>query len=313
MNQRPQKITFLFPGQGAQYPGMGNDFYHQFPIVKKTFEEADDILKRDITSLILNGSETELTETQNSQIAIFVVGVALQRLLQKHFGIIPSMCSGLSLGEYTGLTAGGWLTFEETLPLIQKRGELMSLCCQKHPGSMSVIIGLSSDDVQDVVGDINLPEELFIANYNCPGQVVISGTLSAIGKAAEAAKEKGAKRVLPLQVHGAFHSGLMKEAQDALESIIQKVPLVQGYASLVMNVTGREVNEVCQVRECLQKQITHSVLWNQGILTMENLGVDLYIEFGPGKTLSGMNKRIGVKVPTITIDKIDELKLLERM
>jgi len=313
MKHKFQRIAFLFPGQGAQYPGMVKDFTQNFSAARLTFEEADDLLQRPISNLILNGPETELTETKNSQTAIYIASMAILRVVQELYDLKPFVCAGLSLGEYTALTAAEWISFREGLPLVQFRGQFMNEACEKTKGSMAVVMGLDAQVVEDLVREVNLPQDLWVANFNCPGQVVISGTLKGIEAGTIAAKKGNAKRVLPLQVHGAFHSGLMKMAQEKLASHIQTAQIKQAATQMVMNVPGDFVKEVIDVRRNLVEQVTHSVRWEQGVRAMEEQAVDLYIEFGPGKTLSGMNKRIGVKAPMISIEKIEDLDQLSQL
>lgn len=189
----------------------------------------------------------------------------------------------------------------------------MNEACESTTGKMAVIMGLDDQVVEELVKEVNLPNDLWVANFNCPGQVVISGTLKGIEAGSAAAKDRKAKRVLPLQVHGAFHSGLMQRAQEKLAPHIQQAPIVNGSSQLVMNVPGDFVSEVKDVRQNLIEQVTRSVRWEQGIRAMERQQVDLYIEFGPGKTLSGMNKRIGVSAPTNSIEKIEDLEQLSQL
>lgn len=313
MKKTFQRIAFLFPGQGSQYPGMAQDFVQNYSAARLTFEEADDLLKYSLSTIILCGPEEVLTETKNSQTGIYVASMAILRVLQENYDLKPFVCAGLSLGEYTALTAAERLSFRQTLPLVQRRGEFMNEACEATKGSMAVIMGLDTQVVEEIVQSVNLPNDLWIANYNCPGQIVISGTLKGIEAGMLAAKKHNAKRVLPLQVHGAFHSGLMLQAKEKLSSYIQQAPIVKGSSQMVMNVPGDFVVDVEQVRQNLIEQVTHSVRWEQGIRAMEQQDVDLYIEFGPGKTLSGMNKRIGVKAPTLSIEKVGDLDQLLEM
>ena len=221
---KSKKIAFIFPGQGAQYPGMGRDFIENFPQARQVFEEADDILERKLSTLILEGPEASLTETKNSQVAIFVVSMAILKVLQNLFPpITPFCCAGLSLGEYTALTAAGVFSFDQALALVQFRGQAMNDACERTKGSMAVVLGLEPEIVEKTVMSLHLPNDLWIANYNCPGQIVLSGTLKGIQKGTEAMLAAGAKRVLPLQVHGAFHSGLMQWAEDQLIDPIERI------------------------------------------------------------------------------------------
>lgn len=303
-----KKIAFLFPGQGAQYPGMGRDFFENFEQARHVFEEANDILGRNLSKLILEGPEKVLTETKNSQTAIFVSSMALLRVMESLFpSIKPTFCAGLSLGEYTALTAAGYLQFHEALKLVQFRGECMNEACERTTGSMAVVLGLEALTVEETVRACNLPNDLWVANFNCPGQIVISGTLKGIEAGSAALQAKGAKRVLPLQVHGAFHSGLMKLAEEKLAKPIQEIEFKQGHAQIAMNVPGDIVSDLAAMRRFLIQQVTNSVRWEQGIRSIERQGPELYIEFGPGKTLSAMNKRIGTAAPTLSIEKIADL------
>lgn len=313
MTKSYQRIACLFPGQGAQYVGMASDFYSNFSAARLTFEEADALLSRPLSSVILHGPEDSLTTTRNSQPAIYVASMAIYRVIQELFEIKPFLCAGLSLGEYTALTAGGWLPFLKTLPLVQMRGDFMNEACEATKGTMAVVMGLEGEKVEEIVRALNMPDELWIANYNCPGQVVVSGTMKAIEAVTAASKEGGAKRVLPLSVHGAFHSGLMDLAEKKLSPYINKAPFIQGESALVMNVPGDFVSDLTQLRHNLSRQVTQSVRWEQGIRQMENEKVDLYIEIGPGTTLSGMNKRIGVTAPTVSIGSVKDLDLLSKM
>jgi [acyl-carrier-protein] S-malonyltransferase len=307
------KIACLFPGQGAQYPGMAKDFAEQFPIVRETFEEADDHLGRKLSHIIFEGPETLLTETQNSQAAIFIVSTAIYRLLQQLFPEIqPYICAGLSLGEYTALHVAQKIAFDACLQLVQQRGLYMSEACLTHPGTMAVILGLEGEVVEKLVRDLNQPNDLWVANFNCPGQVVISGTLKGVELGASEARARGAKRVLPLQVQGAFHSGLMKEAEERLTPYLQEVSLQESPIRLVMNVLGEEVEDVETMRSCLIQQVTHPVRWEQGIRFMEKQGVDLYLEIGCSKTLLGFNKRIGTAAPTVNVEHVADLDLLAK-
>lgn len=299
-----KRIAFIFPGQGTQVPGMGKDFFDAFSECREIFLEADEILKRHLSKVIFQGPQALLTETENSQAGIFVVSMALFVYIQKHFPHLkPSVCAGLSLGEYTALCASERLSFEKTLPIVQKRGSLMGEACEKTKGTMAVVMGLDAEAVQSLAA-----ADVWIANYNCPGQIVLSGTFEGVERASKLAKEKGAKRVLPLQVQGAFHSGLMALAEQKLEESVMALQLEDSPIDFVMNVSGDFEREEKRIKKLLVQQVTHSVRWEQGIRAIDEKGVDLFIEVGPGKTLSGMNKRIGVTAPTINVEKVDDLE-----
>jgi [acyl-carrier-protein] S-malonyltransferase len=308
-----QRIAFLFPGQGSQYLGMAQDFIQNFSAARLTFEEGDDLLGRSLSKIILEGPEKDLTETKNSQTGIYVASMAILRVVQELYDLKPFVCAGLSLGEYTALTATDWISFRQGLPLVNLRGQFMNEACESFPGTMVVLMGLDTSTVEEIVREINLPNDLWIANFNCPGQVVLSGTFKGIEAASAAAKTHHAKRIIPLQVHGAFHSGLMQKAQEKLTPYLQEAAIVKGSSQLVMNVPGDFVSDVEKVRQNLIEQVTHSVCWEQGIRAMDRENVDLYIEFGPGKTLSGMIKRIGLKTPILSIENVSDLDHLSNL
>lgn len=311
MKNKFKRIAFLFPGQGSQYPGMAKNFYEEFSAARLIFEEADDLLQRSISKIILQGPENALTETRNSQTGIYIASIAILKVMQELHDLQPYVCAGLSLGEYTALAAAEWLPYKQGLPLVQHRGEFMNEACEATQGTMAVIMGLDAAQVEEILRAVNLPNDLWVANFNCPGQVVISGTIKGVEAGIAAAKERNAKRVLPLQVHGAFHSGLMKKAKEKLTPYLKDAPIVKSETAMVMNVPGGFVSGIEDVRKNLIDQVTNSVRWEQGIRAMDKDGVDLYIEFGPGKTLSGMNKRIGVNAPTISIEKVEDLAQLK--
>jgi [acyl-carrier-protein] S-malonyltransferase len=298
------KVAFLFPGQGAQYPGMGKDFAEAFAIARETFEEADDVLGESISKIIFEGPEAELTKTKNSQLAIFIVSAALLRSFQSQFSNVkPTVCAGLSLGEYTAAWASGKLSFRETLLLVRARANFMNEACESVPGTMAAVLGMGGPEVESAIQNI---AGVWVANYNCPGQIVISGTESAVQEAAAALKLAGAKRVIPLQVHGAFHSGLMQKAQDKLAPFVEKAPLIESDVLLGMNAPGDLVSSLPEIRRQLILQVTGSVRWEQLILNIEKLGPHQFFEIGCGKTLAGFNKKMGLS--TFSVEKIADLE-----
>lgn len=301
-----KKIAFLFPGQGAQYPGMGKDFYTHFSIAKELFQEADELLEENISKVIFEGPESLLTQTFYSQLGIFIVSAALFKVLQKEMpDLLPSISAGLSLGEYTALFAAGSLSFKETLFLVRQRARLMTEACEKNQGAMAAVLGLEEDKVEEAIVGLS---GVWIANYNTPGQIVISGTKEGVEKGSLSLKEKGAKRIIPLAVQGAFHSGLMGSAQEGLTPFIHAANIQEGASSIVMNVPGDFVQGVEAIKKNLILQVTHSVKWHQGILQMESKGVDLYLEIGCSKTLSAMNRKIGVKGAVASLEKLADLE-----
>lgn len=300
-----KKRAFLFPGQGAQYVGMGKDFSDSFAIAKNTFQEADDILNESLSKIIFEGPESSLIQTKYCQAAIFVNSIAILRVIVQqmpHFRAFA--CAGLSLGEYGALHASEKLSFKDTLILLQKRALFMNEACEKIPGTMAAVLGLNADQVESALKGV---AGVWVANYNCPGQIVISGTKEGVEKGSQILKENGAKRVLPLTVAGAFHSGLMQTAQDQLAPFIMNAPIQESATHLVMNAVGNFVSTVEEMRKNLIAQVTHSVRWEQGIRAMNDKGVDSYIEIGCGKTLTGMNRKIGVTGHLISIEKVTDL------
>lgn len=312
--KRGLMTAFIFPGQGAQVVGMGRDFAEAFPAARHVFEEADDLLGRFLSRVIWEGPESVLTETQNSQAGIFVTSMAILEVLKERFPELkPTFCAGLSLGEYSALAAANKLSFSETLLLVDRRGRLMNEACEAVKGMMAVVIGMEPSTLEEMVAKMQLPQDLWIANYNCPGQIVLSGTPKGIEAASIEAKKYGAKRVLPLAVHGAFHSGLMKSAEERLAPAILAANIQETVVQLVMNVSGSVVEDRAEIRNQLIRQVTSPVRWEQGVHAMDAQGVKLFIEIGCGKTLSGMNKRIGPKGITFSLEKVEELAQLEEL
>ena len=302
-----KKIAFLFPGQGAQYVGMAKDFYENYAVARATFDEADEVLKTSFSKIIFEGPADVLTLTKNSQLAIYIVSVAIWRTVAQEFpDLKPVFCAGLSLGEYTALTAAKKISFQDGLLLVQARAAFMNEACEKTHGTMQVVLGLEPEAVSKALASL---EEVWIANLNCPGQVVIAGTPRGIASAQEPLKAAGAKRILPLDVSGAFHTPLMKEAEHRLTPYIEAAPLQASGIEVITNVTGLPLATGEEIRSCLIKQVSSPVYWEKGIRYLVDQGVDLFLEMGCGKTLAGMNKRIGVTAPTISIEKLADLEV----
>lgn len=306
---RKRRIAYLFPGQGAQYVGMGKDFYDSFLVARETFEEGDSLLHRSLSRMVFEGPNEALIETRNCQAGIYLNSVAILRVIQNQFpDLAPQVCAGLSLGEYTALTAAGYIDFKTCLPLVQDRGEAMHSACEEKQGTMAAIFGLTVEEINHVVDALPSPKELWVANCNCPGQTVISGTIQGVEAGIALAKQHGAKRAIPLRVHGAFHSGLMQSAKRRLEPCIEGLAIQQSSVGIVMNVPGDFVIGSDAIKKNLIEQVTAPVLWEQGILKMT--GIDLFIEIGCGKVLAGMNKQIGVAASTISINAVEDLDKL---
>ncbi len=302
-----KRIAFLFPGQGAQYIGMAKEFYQNYSATRELFEEAEEHLGLSLCKVIFEGPESELTETKMAQVALFVSSIGIMRAVQREFPEFkPLYTSGLSLGEYTAAVAAGLISFKAGLPLVAERGRLMNEACIRHPGAMAAVLGLEGDLVEEIVRAVNLPNDLWVANLNCPQQVVISGTELGIAKGSEALKGRGAKRVIPLNVHGAFHSGLMRSATWGLEGHLADLPIMESSVGFVMNVPGDFVSSVPLIRRYLGEQVVSPVRWERGVRAMDAKGVDLFVELG-GKTLLGFNKRMGLNASTCSIERPSDL------
>jgi len=290
---------------------MGRSFFEAFPVARQTFEEVDEGLGFSLSRLILDGPIEELTLTKNCQIAIYAVSMAVWRVVREQFSVPISsiMAAGLSLGEYTALTASGKLAFVDGIDLVSARALYMHESSIKYPGTMAACLGIELSRVRPIVEGI---EGVWIANLNYPGQVVISGTLAGVEMAGSMLKKMGARRFIPLDVSGAFHSGLMSEARDRLREKIEEVRLYSTPCPLVMNASGDFVASEESMRQHLIDQVTSPVYWGDGICKMEGRGVELFIEMGCGKTLSNMNRKIGVGVPTLSIERVEDLEPLAR-
>lgn len=299
-------FAFLFPGQGAQYVGMAKDFFESFQVARETFEEANEILNENVSRVIFEGPEERLTETKYSQLGIFIASSAILRTLEQQMpSLKPGTCSGLSLGEYTALYASQRLSFKETLLLVRERALLMNAACEKTEGAMAAVLGLDASGIEAVLKG---KRDVWIANYNAPGQTVISGTKEGVAAASIELKAKGAKRVLALTVHGAFHSPLMQSAQDGLAPFILDAPIQTSSIGFVMNVPGNYVESTDEIRHNLIFQVTSSIRWEQGILSMK--GIETYVEIGCGKTLTGLNRKIGMEGISLSIEKVADLDII---
>ena len=280
--------AYVFPGQGAQFVGMGKDLYEKFPKAKEMFTKANEILKFNITEIMFEGTDEDLRQTKVTQPSIFLHSVILATMLGDSFQ--PDMVAGHSLGEFSALVANHTLSFEDGLKLVYQRAMAMQKACDANPGTMAAIINLEDEKIRTICNSID--EVVVPANFNSPGQVVISGSLKGVEIACEKMKEAGAKRALPLKVGGAFHSPLMEPAREELEHAIKKTKFVKGICPIYQNVTGQIVNDPEIIKSNLIKQLTSPVCWTQ---TMENMiaaGVNQVIEVGPGTVLQGLFKRM---------------------
>jgi [acyl-carrier-protein] S-malonyltransferase len=286
--------AFVFPGQGAQYIGMGKDLYESSSEAKDMFEKANKILGFDITKIMFEGEEEDLRQTKVTQPAIFLHSVILAKVLGDKF--TPEVVAGHSLGEFSALVAAGALSFEDGLKLVSKRAMAMQKACEVEPSTMAAIVGMEDEAVENVVNNI---EEIVVpANYNCPGQLVISGSIAGIDKAIEQLTAAGARRAMKLNVGGAFHSPLMAPAKEELAEAIAKTKFNDPICPIYQNVTGQAVKSADIIKENLISQLTSPVRWTQTMKNMIADGLSEYTEVGPGKVLQGLLKKVDRKIPT---------------
>jgi [acyl-carrier-protein] S-malonyltransferase len=279
--------AFIFPGQGAQFTGMGKDIYEANPKAKALFDSADRILGFDISRTMFSGSADELKQTNVTQPAIFIHSVAIALSQDTQF---PDMVAGHSLGEFSSLVANKTLAFEDALKLVSKRAQAMQKACELNPSTMAAILGLEDKVVEEICASID--DVVVAANYNCPGQLVISGSMKGIEIACERLKAAGAKRALPLQVGGAFHSPLMEPAREELAAAIDATHFDSPICPVYQNVNGLPSTNVSEIKKNLISQLTAPVRWTQSVQNMTKDGATIFIESGPGKVLQGLVKKI---------------------
>ncbi|WP_339740097.1 ACP S-malonyltransferase [uncultured Sunxiuqinia sp.] len=279
--------AYVFPGQGAQFPGMGKDLYENSPLAKELFDKANEILGFNITDIMFEGTADDLKQTKVTQPAIFLHSVILAKTLTD---FKPEMVAGHSLGEFSALVANGTLNFEDGLRLVSQRALAMQKACELEPSTMAAIVGLEDEVVEEVCASID--EVVVPANYNCPGQLVISGSIAGIDKACEILTEKGAKRALKLPVGGAFHSPLMEPAREELAAAIQATTFSTPLCPVYQNVNAKPVSDAETIKENLIAQLTAPVKWTQTAQNMLADGATLFTEIGPGKVLQGLIKKV---------------------
>lgn len=303
------KTAVIFPGQGAQYVGMAKDFYDNFEDSKKVFDEADDVLDIELKKICFEEND-DINKTEYTQPAMVAAEVAIYEHL-KNAGLKADVFAGLSLGEYSALVAAGAMTLEDGIKTVRRRGILMQNEVPLGMGGMAAVIAMDADKIAEICE--NTPGKVQIANYNCPGQIVISGEAEAVKAASAALAEAGAKRVIPLNVSGPFHSQMLVPAGEKLYDFLQGVDVAEGFAPYYCNADAEEITDAAKVKELLKRQVYSSVRWQQTIENMIADGVDTFIEVGPGKTLTGFMKKINREVKSINIATVDDLAKLEEL
>lgn len=300
-----KRIAFMFPGQGSQTVGMGSDIYQHFPAIEKLYENANKILNKNLKSIMFEGPKDVLTETENAQPALLLSSIAIHTLLIEE-EIQPIMTVGHSLGEYSALVAAGALALDDALSLVHTRGKLMEKAFPKGQGTMAAVLGLSEKEIQQVLDEIS-NEVVDLANINCPGQIVISGSVEGIEKATGKLKDKGARRVLPLNVSGPFHSRLMKPANQEFADHLNNVKLNDASIPVYANVTAAPMSDKSLIQDSLVKQLYSPVQFEKSILNMLKEDIDAFVEVGTGKVLCGLVKKIDRSVKTFAVQDVKSL------
>ena len=296
------KIAFIFPGQGAQACGMGKDFYEQTETGKRIFDKATQLMGFSMPQLCFEEND-RLDITEYTQAAMVTASIAMMRVLEEN-GIKPDVAAGLSLGEYCALAAAGVMSDKDAIRTVRQRGILMQEAVPVGEGAMAAILALDAAAIEEVTGAM---EGVWIANYNCPGQIVISGEKAAVEEACEKLKAAGAKRAVMLNVSGPFHSGMLADAGEKLGEVLSQVELHEPQIPYVANVTAQYVKSAAEVKELLTRQVSSSVRWQQSVEAMIADGVDTFIEIGPGKTLAGFMRKISRDVKTLNVEKLEDI------
>jgi [acyl-carrier-protein] S-malonyltransferase len=300
------KIAFVFPGQGAQYMGMGKSFYEKYEVSRHIFQEASKKLKLNMEELCFEEND-QLNITEFTQPAILTATIAILKAVEST-GIKPDVVAGLSLGEYSALVANGAMSFNDAVGVVKRRGKLMQEAVPVGVGTMAAILGLSNEIVEETCSATDGIVEL--ANYNCPGQIVISGETKAVQQAVEHLKEKGAKRALLLNVSGPFHSSLLKPAGEELRKVLEEITFGDMKVPYIANTTAEEIKYNEDIKSILVQQVYSSVKWQQSVEKMIANGVDTFVEIGPGRTLSGFIKKIDRSKKVFNVENSDDIKVL---
>ena len=297
------KLAFIFPGQGAQKVGMGKDFYETFDNVKEIFDGACEWLDLDIKALCFEEND-KLNLTEYSQPALVTTCLAMADVLRNK-GIEPDISAGLSLGEYCAIATAGAISVKDAITTVRKRGILMEQAVPAGQGAMAAVLGMTAEEIDKVVDSIS---DVSVANYNCPGQIVITGKKGSVEEAGEKLQEAGAKRVVPLNVSGPFHSAMLEEAGEKLADVLEKVTISELQIPYVTNVTAEFVNDHQKIRSLLAKQISSPVKWQQSVEAMIAEGVDTFVEIGPGKTLAGFMRKINRNVKVYNVQTVEDIE-----
>ncbi|MFD1018147.1 ACP S-malonyltransferase [Thalassobacillus hwangdonensis] len=302
-----KRVAFVFPGQGSQEVGMGKAFYDSYDEVKQLLDQADTALGTSITSLMFDGPQDELTKTENAQPALLLTSAAVLQLLEKE-GVKPVMTAGHSLGEYSALVAAGALEPLEAARLVQRRGQLMEHAYPTGKGAMAAVLGLEQADIQHVLDQLDEQEAVDLANINCPGQIVISGTKAGVEIASEKLKEAGAKRVLPLNVSGPFHSRLMKPASEEFSAALKETDVNDADVPVYANVTAEPVQAAAEIEQLLVEQLYSPVRFQQILEQFVEADIDAIVEVGHGKVLTGLVKKVKRRMTTFNIQDPESLE-----
>ena len=304
------KTAFIFPGQGSQYPGMGKELAGTFPVARHLFEEADDALGFKLSALCFAGSDADLKLTANTQPAILTTSVAVLRVIEQETGAKADYLAGHSLGEFSALVCSGALRFSDAVRTVRSRGTFMQEAVPVGTGSMAAMLSIEKDVLSEICREAAQGEIVSPANYNSPGQIVISGSVSAVARAIEIAKARGFKKTMLLPVSAPFHCALMKPAAERLAKVLDAIVYSDMIHPVVSNVEAKENFDKARISDLLVSQVCAPVLWEQSVIEMVALGVSRFIEIGPGKVLTGLVKRITKEASTVNVEDIATLKLL---